>query len=274
MSAADSRIIWLPRKGEKNGANVCRNQGLRKSRGDYIVFLDSDDLLEPDCLERRVGVMRRNLDLDFAVFEGDVFEQSVGDLNRTFSTNHSEGDLDRFLRLDYPWEITSPIWKIDVLSKLSGFDESLMSWQDVDLHLRALISRFIYIRIPKIDHHIRWQSDMEKTSLMHRYQPEFIANSEKTVEKFELMLREKSLLTWRRERSLAGIYFQLSVYWTGRKEVRRSLSVWRRAKRKKLVPTTIFGVGWLAILMLWISPHRFIKRAISKWRREFQLCLF
>src|ERR1700739_276472 len=50
---ADSRIRYVRRTGEKSGANVCRNLGIRVSSGEFIVFLDSDDLLAPDCLGRR-----------------------------------------------------------------------------------------------------------------------------------------------------------------------------------------------------------------------------
>ena len=73
-AAADPRIRYLRRTGEKSGANVCRNIGVRESRAEFIVFLDSDDLLAPSCLGRRVEIMQRNLDLDFATFQTAVFE--------------------------------------------------------------------------------------------------------------------------------------------------------------------------------------------------------
>ena len=50
----------------------------RKADAEFIVFLDSDDLLAPDCLGRRVEVMQRNLDLDFATFQTAVFEYEAG----------------------------------------------------------------------------------------------------------------------------------------------------------------------------------------------------
>src|SRR6202050_5894300 len=51
-SAADARIRYIRRTGEKSGANVCRNIGIRESRAEFIVLLDSDDLLAPNCLVR------------------------------------------------------------------------------------------------------------------------------------------------------------------------------------------------------------------------------
>ena len=79
-NAADHRVRYLPRTGQRSGANVCRNQGISAASADLIVFLDSDDLLRPGCLERRVEIMQRNPDLDFAVFPSGVFIEKFGDL--------------------------------------------------------------------------------------------------------------------------------------------------------------------------------------------------
>ena len=49
----DSRIRIL--KNEKNsGAAVSRNYALREAKGDYIAFLDSDDIWLPEKLEKQI----------------------------------------------------------------------------------------------------------------------------------------------------------------------------------------------------------------------------
>lgn len=56
---ADARIRYL--KNEMNsGAAVSRNRALREARGRWIAFLDSDDLWEPEKLERQVRFMEEN----------------------------------------------------------------------------------------------------------------------------------------------------------------------------------------------------------------------
>lgn len=56
---ADERIHYL--KNEKNsGAAVSRNRALRKARGRWIAFLDSDDLWMPDKLQKQIDFMERN----------------------------------------------------------------------------------------------------------------------------------------------------------------------------------------------------------------------
>src|SRR5208282_5999487 len=78
-AAADPRIRNIRRSGEKAGANVCRNIGIRAARGEFVMLLDSDDLIEQHCLAQRVSAMQRNPDLDFAVFPGHVFTEKIGD---------------------------------------------------------------------------------------------------------------------------------------------------------------------------------------------------
>src|SRR5438132_6866761 len=72
-AAEDPRVRFILRTGERSGANICRNIGISQSRAELLVFLDSDDLLIPKCLARRVAVMDRNRDLDFATFQTGVF---------------------------------------------------------------------------------------------------------------------------------------------------------------------------------------------------------
>lgn len=55
---SDSRIIYI--KNEKNsGAAVSRNIALKKAKGKWIAFLDSDDLWVPDKLLKQIGFMEK-----------------------------------------------------------------------------------------------------------------------------------------------------------------------------------------------------------------------
>ncbi len=58
-SFADDRIVYL--KNEKNcGAALTRNRALREAKGEWIAFLDSDDLWTPEKLEHQVAFMEKN----------------------------------------------------------------------------------------------------------------------------------------------------------------------------------------------------------------------
>ncbi|QTE74988.1 glycosyltransferase family 2 protein [Clostridiales bacterium FE2010] len=56
---SDERIRYL--KNEKNcGAALTRNRALREAKGEWIAFLDSDDLWMPEKLEKQIDFMREN----------------------------------------------------------------------------------------------------------------------------------------------------------------------------------------------------------------------
>jgi glycosyltransferase involved in cell wall biosynthesis len=143
--AMDPRIRTLSRNREPKGAAACRNIGLAAARGDHVVFLDSDDMLGPDCLKQRIRVMSENSGADYAVFQGLIFNVKPGDTPLAWNVMNDETDLCRFLRGDSVWQTTGPIWKKSSVQRLGGFDEQMSSWQDADLHVRALIAGFNHL---------------------------------------------------------------------------------------------------------------------------------
>lgn len=238
-AARDPRVRYIQRGGDKGGANVCRNLGVREAHGAFVVFLDSDDLLEPHCLEHRVAVMERNADLDFATFQTAVFTERPGDLGRTYDPRLSGDDLLRFLYFEPPWIITAPIWRKAAVEALGLFDEALPSWQDIDLHVRALAGGMKYLRHPEVDHHVRWQTEPDKVSILQRRCPRHLAAAAPILEKFEAVVRKGPGMTWTRQRALCSLYFFVAENWVGAGDLRAGLRTWRAIRQRGL------GSPWL-----------------------------
>lgn len=140
----DARIRTIIRDREPKGAPTCRNIGLENAKGEYVIFLDSDDLMAPYCLEQRLLKVGQFPNEDFWVFPMLIFENQIDDTRRLTNHNTEELDLHRFLRSDIVWTISSPIWKKRSLLRLGGFDESFPNCQDHELHLRALFEGLSY----------------------------------------------------------------------------------------------------------------------------------
>lgn len=68
-SVKDSRIKVL--RNEKNsGAAISRNKAIENAKGEFIAFLDSDDLWLPEKLERQIAFMKENnCDFSFCEYE-------------------------------------------------------------------------------------------------------------------------------------------------------------------------------------------------------------
>jgi glycosyltransferase involved in cell wall biosynthesis len=139
LSKRDERIRFVKRDRLPGGAPVCRNIGTDISTGEFLIFLDSDDLLLPFSLTERVETIRRQPGDDFWVFPMRVFRDNPEDSGILWNIDNKEPDLKRFLLLDAPWQTTGPIWRREAVLKIGGFTEGLACWQDVDFHLKALI---------------------------------------------------------------------------------------------------------------------------------------
>ena len=267
-AASDARVRYIVRSGDRVGANVCRNIGVNEGRAELVVFLDSDDLLAPDCLARRVRCMQRNVDLDFAVFQASVFEKMPGDLRREMNPEMLGDDLARFLYFEPPWIITGPIWRREALLRLGSFDESLPSWQDIELHIRAICAGARYVRFPEIDHHIRWQFDTTKTSIEQRRSPSHLEAANGIIEKFEQLVRSGPGMNWTRQRALCSLYYFVAERWVEAGNMAAALACWRRVRERQLASAALHlqGALLLRIESTGAPGRRLGGRIAHKWK--------
>ena len=158
----DTRFKFFQREREPKGGSTCRNIGLQRAIGDYIIFLDTDDLLLPSTLENRLKLFTKHQEMDFLVFPMGTFIQEIGDSDFVWRPR-SDKHLQRFLSHEIQWTITSPIWKRDRLERLGGFDESFPRLQDVELHTRALLdNNTIYKVFPQLPPDSFYRIDEER----------------------------------------------------------------------------------------------------------------
>lgn len=141
----DQRFRWYSKSFKlPKGPSSSRNYGLEKANGEFVVFLDSDDLLDKTCLENRVNFALKNFTFDFWVFNTKMFIEHIEDENKVFNkTNISKSETDylnEFLIGKHPFCVMGPLWKKKNLLKLNGFDEKLIIFEDPDLHIRAFDS--------------------------------------------------------------------------------------------------------------------------------------
>jgi glycosyltransferase involved in cell wall biosynthesis len=262
----DPRIRFIRRDRETSGANVCRNIGVRESRGRYLVFLDSDDLLEPGCLARRVEILDRNADVDFITFQTGIFVERIGDQGRQHDYDLFGDDLMRFLLFEVPWIITAPLWRKEALVKIGLFDEALPSWQDVELHVRALTAGLRYLRFDEVDHHVRWQNNVGRISVDQRRSPRHLDAAIGTIAKYERMVREGPGMNWSRQRALCGLYFGVASLWLQAGDTKKALQTWRIVRQRGLGSRFLHLCG--AVLLALKGAGLPIDRVIGKWQGQ------
>lgn len=145
------------------GLGSARNTGIRVSRGQYIMFLDDDDVLYPNHISRLVVFLEE--------MKADV---AFSNSHRTY---HIEDEGGRLIRKQdpIPW-ITKDFTKEKMLSgnfipvccvmfrkailhKVGMFDESLESHEDWDLWCRMAKAGYFFHHLHEITCEISWRND-------------------------------------------------------------------------------------------------------------------
>jgi len=267
-ASADTRIHYIERTGDKSGANVCRNLGMKGSLADFVVFLDSDDLLRQHCLESRVDMMRRNSSLDFAVFRAGVFVKTLGDLARLYHSQSPGDDLLRFLAHECVWQTSGPIWRRAFLERIGCFDETLLSMQDLEMHVRALAARAKYVCFLDVDHDIRWQADATKTSVRHYQDSTYIEAAERVPLKLLETVSSSGLLTWSRRRAVLGLSFGTAESWVRLRRLARAMRAWNQACSQQQVRLSLQIAGLLMLYAARLGSRSdgLCTRLVNKWK--------
>lgn len=90
----DNRIKFFTRPAEYlKGANSCRNYGFKKSRGLYIQWFDSDDLMVPGFLETKIKAIEEKK-VDFVISKSTNFQDP--DPGNIISKNEKYYRFDEF----------------------------------------------------------------------------------------------------------------------------------------------------------------------------------
>jgi glycosyltransferase involved in cell wall biosynthesis len=137
LAESDPRIRSVLNNRNK-GANFCRNQGIAMARGEFLLFIDADDLLDHNCFASRTKLLIEKSSLDFAVFPMQVFKEVPGDHKDIWRPSEKHA-LKNFLSHQLPWQTMQPLWRKRYIQKIGGFDENFKRLQDVELHTRALM---------------------------------------------------------------------------------------------------------------------------------------
>lgn len=148
----DSRIIYFKQKNK--GVAAARNAALEKATGNYVAFIDSDDLWVTDKLERQIKLINKSLDC--VLISGDVSYPDGG----TFFSRHPLPAHINFKNLFIRNFIaTSTVMlRREILNKIGFFNETIKSCEDYDLWLRIASDSTIDV-IPEVFACYRTQPD-------------------------------------------------------------------------------------------------------------------
>jgi len=136
MSGSGYRRVLL-QQIDHRGACAARNIGLSLSHGDYVQFLDADDVLLPNKLSVQLPWLRRER-YDLVFCNGYLFgdERSRRPIKRLRDLPSFEGADPFIYCLTHGFGTEGPLHRRLLLEKVGGFREGLIGGQEYDLHIR------------------------------------------------------------------------------------------------------------------------------------------
>lgn len=133
------RVTALRMERNRGGCHA-RNRGAEAARGDFLMFLDADDVLSPPSVAALVEAVRDRPD-GIAMCDWQHLERVDGEWKGTPASlplPEPGADLFRVWLDGSAWAPTSSVlWRRDVYERTGGWDESLAREQDDDIMIRA-----------------------------------------------------------------------------------------------------------------------------------------
>ena len=139
----DSRLRLF--RQARQGPAVARNEAMRHASGELVTFLDADDLLLPEYLERVGAALTQASHLGFAYTDAWVLDDATGRVRRSSAMAYRKPkdlpeDPDRLLQLLLVrnFVFVAVTVRRSLVEQVGGWREALSPAEDYDLWLRLL----------------------------------------------------------------------------------------------------------------------------------------
>ena len=210
----DSRVHYV--KNEKNmGGAASRNLAIKMAKGEYIAFLDDDDIYLPDRLRVQYEAMKEH-NWEVCVMDGATFKYETGEpvseRHQHLWNGMSNNELIRSHLMYHISGTNSFMFRTDFIRKIGGFDV-VPSCQEYILMQKALDAKPSFGYIPEI--HIKnFMHPGEQISTGHKKldgQKMLIKNKKKY---FHLLSgKEKRQVLCRHHGVLFFVYYKMHKYY-------------------------------------------------------------
>jgi glycosyltransferase involved in cell wall biosynthesis len=133
--------------GKNSGAQVCRNLGLAATQRDYVMFVDSDDVIAPSGVLTALRLIEQER-CDFVFGKVQRVDEKLSPLNLVLpGTPFADSGRDL---AGYHWHTMGAIYRRDLLARVGPWNESLTGSQDWEYQARIKLQARSKIFCPEI----------------------------------------------------------------------------------------------------------------------------
>lgn len=195
------------------GASAARNLGTAMSQGDFIQYLDADDLLTPQALETKLeALLSTNGDVAYSGWQkleqskdGQFTPKEVKE--RPIEAVHSDPEIALFT--DFWCPPAALLYGRRIVEKIGGWNESLPVIQDARFFLDAALWGGKFIRVPGVGAYYRIHGSQ---SLSRKNQQAFVKDCFHNACQVEEFWHSHGGITSDRQQALLKVYGQAARF--------------------------------------------------------------
>lgn len=153
----DRRFHFYPRSQDNlKGASACRNYGIKNSKGSYLQFLDSDDLLHEEKLENQLKFLENKKVSALAICKWGYFTHPTDFKKRLKHTCHSFKNFNsgmELLKVLGRYNEILPVHAYlipkELISKAGLWNEKLSTNDDAEFFTRIILNSEEIVMVPE-----------------------------------------------------------------------------------------------------------------------------
>lgn len=134
---------------ENKGLPASRNRGIMRSAGEFVAFIDADDLWMPEKLERQVTALIDNRSAGLAYSWTDFIDDVGEYLHHGSHVNINGLVYEQLLTLNFLDSGSSPLVRRSVFDDVGLFDESRSAAADWQMWLR-IACKYPFVCVPAV----------------------------------------------------------------------------------------------------------------------------
>ena len=133
---------------QNGGLPTARNRGMRQATGEYIAFLDADDLWTEDKLEKQLAMLEANPEAGVAYSRTSCIDWQGNLLYNCDPISFTGNVFEKLLLTNFLQNGSNPLIRKVAVEAVGEFDPSLKSCEDWDYYLR-LAARYPFAIVPE-----------------------------------------------------------------------------------------------------------------------------
>jgi glycosyltransferase involved in cell wall biosynthesis len=180
------------------GLPTARNRGISHATGEFLAFLDADDLWTPDKLELQLAALQQHPEAGVA-YSWTYFKDEQGVHSYADESNRFEGNVYADLLVkNFLHNGSNPLIRKQAIESVGEFDPTLKSCEDWEFYLR-LAAKWPFLLVPK-------------PQILYRQSSGSMSSKVEVMEKYLLLVIERAFesasleLQFLKPQSLAWVY--------------------------------------------------------------------